>query len=135
MPDRPEDHRRRDFGQAHDHLAGALGARDEVQRLRASARRGEHEHVPTRGDSCSMGRRGRVPVQPACVPRVPAGAVGVPRAAVLPVSAVEGIGMDALLSELGDIMREEDDARVQTIREGPARRETTGEGTNMKIRF
>ena len=43
--------------------------------------------------------------------------------------------MDALLSELGDIMREEDDARVQTIREGPARRETTGEGTNMKIRF
>ena len=51
------------------------------------------------------------------------------------VSAVEGIGMDALLSELGDIMREEDDARVQTIREGPARRETTGEGTNMKIRF
>ena len=61
--------------------------------------------------------------------------VGVPPAAVLPVSAVEGIGMDALLSELGDIMREEDDARVQTIREGPARRETTGEGTNMKIRF
>jgi GTPase involved in cell partitioning and DNA repair len=61
--------------------------------------------------------------------------VGAPPAAVLPVSAMEGIGMDALLSELGDIMQEEDDARVQTIREGPARRETTGEGTNMKIRF
>ena len=43
------------------------------------------------------------------------------------MSAVEGIGMDALLSELRDIMREEDNARVQTIREGPARRETTGE--------
>jgi hypothetical protein len=54
---------------------------------------------------------------------------------VLPVSAVEGIGMDALMAELGKLMREEDDARVETIREGPARRQTTGEGTNMKIRF
>jgi GTPase involved in cell partitioning and DNA repair len=61
--------------------------------------------------------------------------VGEPPVAVLPVSAVEGIGMDALMAELGKLMREEDDARVETIREGPARRQTTGEGTNMKIRF
>tara|TARA_B110000977_G_C11091236_1_gene496970 strand:+ start:3500 stop:4984 length:1485 start_codon:yes stop_codon:yes gene_type:complete len=53
--------------------------------------------------------------------------------AVLPVSAMEGIGMDALLTELGSLMEEEDDARVEGIKK--PKRQTTGEGTNMKIRF
>jgi GTPase involved in cell partitioning and DNA repair len=65
--------------------------------------------------------------------------IGEPPVAVLPVSAAEGIGMDALLVELGKLMEEQDDARVEKIRRGIPLghndRETTGEGTTMKIRF
>jgi|TARA_B110000971_G_scaffold42578_2_gene41911 GTPase involved in cell partitioning and DNA repair len=62
--------------------------------------------------------------------------VGDPPVAVLPVSAVAGTGMDALLVELGKLMEDEDDARVEGIGKLPPRQKlTTGEGTTMKIRF
>ena len=54
--------------------------------------------------------------------------------AVLPVSATEGIGMDALLEALGELMREEDEQRIAEIK-GRELRRTTGEGAEMKIRF
>jgi hypothetical protein len=55
---------------------------------------------------------------------------------VLSVSAVAGTGMDALLVELGKLMEDEDDARVEGIGKLPPRQKlTTGEGTTMKIRF
>lgn len=88
-------------------------------------------------------------------------AVGIAPVTVLPVSATEGIGMDALLTELGRLMNDEDRARVEGIqsgrgqagggggggaghggagddvkpRSGRKTKETTGEGKNMTIRF
>lgn len=88
-------------------------------------------------------------------------AVGIAPVKVLPVSATEGIGMDALLTELGRLMNDEDRARVEDIqsgrgqagggggegaghggaggdvkpRSGRKTKETTGEGKNMTIRF
>lgn len=68
--------------------------------------------------------------------------VGDAPVAVCAVSATEGIGMDALLIELGKLMEEGDEARRNAgqERERAGRRgtnimETTGEGKNMKIRF
>jgi hypothetical protein len=44
--------------------------------------------------------------------------VGDPPIALLPVSATEGIGMDALLVQLGKLMNKEDEARVAGIKGG-----------------
>ena len=60
--------------------------------------------------------------------------VGSKPIAVLPVSATEGIGMDALAEALGELMREEDEQRIAEIK-GRELRRTTGEGAEMKIRF
>lgn len=78
--------------------------------------------------------------------------VGEPPVAILPVSATEGVGMDALLVQLGKLMHEEDAARVRRVqaggragsgaggagndpRSGRKTKETTGEGKNMTVRF
>ena len=61
--------------------------------------------------------------------------VGAAPIAVVPVSAARGDGVDALVRELGKLMREEDDARVREIKGDAPRARTTGEGTNMTVRF
>ena len=55
--------------------------------------------------------------------------VGAAPIAVVPVSAARGDGVDALVRELGKLMREEDDARVREIKGDAPRARTTGEGT------
>ena len=61
--------------------------------------------------------------------------VGAAPIAVVPVSAARGDGVDALVRELGKLMRDEDDARVREIKGDAPRARTTGEGTNMTVRF